>query len=140
MNKFGLSQDEKNIFKFLILKGTPKMFRFRLWLLCSGAQNEMKFNASYYKDLLKLSKEVPSLYANEIEKDLDRTNFELLSKKSNYKDMLRNVLICYSIRNSSIGYCQGFNFIVLRLIEITESEVIFILFIFEYFYLNNNRI
>ena len=135
MNKFGLSQDEKNIFKFLILKGTPKMFRFRLWLLCSGAQNEMKFNPSYYKDLLKLSKEVPSLYANEIEKDLDRTNFELLSKKSNYKDMLRNVLICYSI-----GYCQGFNFIVLRLIEITESEVIFILFIFEYFYLNNNRI
>ena len=39
--------------------------------------------------------------------------------------MLRNILICYSIRNSSIGYCQGFNFIALRIIEVVQNEVIF---------------
>lgn len=91
----------------------------------------MKSNPTYYKDLLKLSKEVHSLYSNDIEKDLDRTNSNLLQENKKYKDMLRNVLICYSIRNSSIGYCQGFNFIALRIIEIAKDEVIFILFIFK---------
>ena len=79
---------------------------------------------TYYNDLLNLSKEVPSLYANDIEKDLDRTNQVLLSENKVYKEMLRNILICYSIRNSSIGYCQGFNFIALRIIEIAQNEVI----------------
>ena len=87
-------------------------------------------NPTYYNDLLKLSKEVPSLYANDIEKDLDRTNQELLSENEAYKTMLRNVLTCYSLRNSSIGYCQGFNFIALRLIEIAQNEVTLILFNF----------
>ena len=32
--------------------------------------------------------------------------------------------MCYSIRNSSIGYCQGFNFLVLRLLEVLKGEVI----------------
>ena len=39
--------------------------------------------------------------------------------------------MCYSIRNSSIGYCQGFNFLVLRLLEVLKGEVI-IKFIFIY--------
>ena len=101
--------------------------------MCSGALNEIKSNPSYYKNLLKLSKEVPSLYSNDIEKDLDRTDFEFLSKNTNYRDMLNNVLVCYSIRNSSIGYCQGFNFIVLRLLKITKSEVCNYNFIYKYF-------
>lgn len=131
IDKYGLTKQEKELFKYLIIKGTPETFRFRLWLLCSGAYEQMKSNPTYYKDLLKLSKEVHSLYANDIEKDLDRTNSHLLEEKKHYKDMLRNVLICYSIRNSSIGYCQGFNFIALRIIEVAQNEVIFILFIFE---------
>ena len=35
---------------------------------------------------------------------------------------LKNILICYSIRNSSIGYCQGMNFIVGRLLLIMDNE------------------
>ena len=118
-----LNKEEKNILKCLILKGIPHHYRLKLWLICSGAQNELKSNPTYYSDLLKLSKEIPSLYSYDIEKDLDRTDFEFLSKNPKYKDMLSNVLICYSIRNSSIGYCQGFNFIALRLLKVTKSEV-----------------
>ena len=131
IDKYKLNKEEKEFFKYLILNGTPEIYRFRLWLLCSGAYEQMKSNPTYYKDLLKLSKEVHSLYSNDIEKDLDRTNSNLLQENKKYKDMLRNVLICYSIRNSSIGYCQGFNFIALRIIEIAKDEVIFILFIFK---------
>ena len=35
---------------------------------------------------------------------------------------LKNILICYSIRNTSIGYCQGMNFIVCRLLLIMDNE------------------
>ena len=35
---------------------------------------------------------------------------------------LKNILICYSIRNTSIGYCQGMNFIVGRLLLIMDNE------------------
>ena len=124
INKYLLTSEERNLLKYLILKGTPELSRLKIWLLASGAQNELKLNPSYYNDLLKLSKEIPSLYLDDIEKDLDRTNHILLSKNKKYKVMLRNILICYSIRNSSIGYCQGFNFIALRIIEIAQEEVI----------------
>ena len=125
MNKHLLTSEEKKFLKYLIIQGTSDLFRIRLWLLASGAQNEIKLNPHYYNDLLKLSKEVPSLYLNDIEKDLDRTNQILLSQNENYKNMLRNILICYSIRNSSIGYCQGFNFLALRIIEVVQNEVNF---------------
>jgi hypothetical protein len=128
MNKYTIKTEEKEILKYLILQGTPDTARIRLWLLCSGALSEIKLNPTYYDNLLKLSKEVPSLYSEDIEKDLDRTNQKLLSENQIYKNMMRNILTCYSIRNSSIGYCQGFNFIALRLIEITQNEVIFIYF------------
>ena len=126
MNKFSLTYEERDILKYLILQGTSDLCRLRLWLVCSGAQTEIKLNPSYYNDLLKLSKEVPSLYSSDIEKDLDRTNQILLKENKIYKEMLKN---------SSIGYCQGFNFIVLRIIEITQNEVI--IFLFNFYLIRN---
>jgi hypothetical protein len=35
---------------------------------------------------------------------------------------MRNILLCYSIRNNTVGYCQGMNFLVARLILIIENE------------------
>ena len=91
----------------------------------------MKDNPFYYKNLVLLSKEVKSLYSKQIEKDLIRSfkNKEPTEEKIN---QLREVLICYSIRNSSIGYCQGFNLIVVKLLEILQHEVN--LFFFKNFY------
>ena len=78
--------------------------------------------------MLQLSKEVPSLYEKQIDKDIKRTNSAALKNNPDLKQKMKNVLMCYSIRNSSIGYCQGFNFLVLRLLEVLKGEVI-ILFI-----------
>jgi hypothetical protein len=36
---------------------------------------------------------------------------------------LKRILLAYSRRNVSIGYCQGFNFLVGRLIKIYHKEV-----------------
>ena len=110
--------------KYLISKGTPDYFRQNLWILCSRAKLDLANNTFYYDDLLKLSKEVPSLYEKQIDKDIRRTNAEAFKKNPEFKEKMKNVLMCYSIRNSSIGYCQGFNFLVLRLLEVLKGEVI----------------
>jgi hypothetical protein len=44
-------------------------------------------------------------------------------KNENNIKKLKNVLLAYSRRNLSIGYCQGFNFIVGRLLKIYQNEV-----------------
>ena len=42
--------------------------------------------------------------------------------EKNFLEKLKNILMCYSIRNTSIGYCQGMNFIVGRLLLIIDNE------------------
>ena len=39
-----------------------------------------------------------------------------------FLDKLKNILMCYSIRNTTVGYCQGMNFIVGRLLLIIDNE------------------
>ena len=42
--------------------------------------------------------------------------------EQNFLDKLKNILMCYSIRNTTVGYCQGMNFIVGRLLLIMDNE------------------
>ena len=130
-----LTKEEKQLLKYLIAKGIPDYFRQNLWILCSRAKADLANNTTYYEDLLKLSKEVPSLYEKQIDKDIKRTINDNLKNNDELKKKMKNVLMCYSIRNSSIGYCQGFNFLVLRLLEVLKGEVIHFFIIKFIFYL-----
>ena len=121
--KVEISREEKVILDYLIILGTPSYFRAKLWLLCSGAKKEIINNKNYYNNLLELSKKIPCPYESQIMKDIPRTRAETLKNNKDYEQKLKNILICYSIRNNSIGYCQGFNFIVLHIIEIMQNEV-----------------
>jgi hypothetical protein len=121
--KLILTPEEKATLEYLIVLGTPTYYRAKLWLLCSGAKKEIENNKNYYKNLLELSKKIPCVYESQILKDVPRTKSELLKKNSSYKEKMRNILVCYSIRNNSIGYCQGFNFIIIRLLEVLQNEV-----------------
>lgn len=58
-------------------------------------------------------------------KDLKRT-FPTDSFFKEQKNIikLKNILIAFSRRNSSIGYCQGFNFIAGKILKVCENEVI----------------
>ncbi len=130
-----LTKEEKKLLKYLIAKGIPDYFRQNLWILCSRAKADLANNTTYYEDLLKLSKEVPSLYEKQIDKDIKRTINDNLKNNDELKKKMKNVLMCYSIRNSSIGYCQGFNFLVLRLLEVLKGEVIHFFIIKFIFYI-----
>ena len=61
-------------------------------------------------------------YSNQIEKDLKRFHFK---EDKEFIEKFRNVLTNYSIRNSSIGYCQGFNFIVEKIMQVMENNEVF---------------
>ena len=138
-DKFLLDKEEKQILKYLVAKGIPDYFRQNLWILCSRAKADLANNTTYYDDLLKLSKEVPSLYEKQIDKDIKRTINDNSKDNDDLKRKMKNVLMCYSIRNSSIGYCQGFNFLVLRLLEVLKGEVIHFLLLNLYFIYNRKK-
>ena len=55
--------------------------------------------------------------------DIQRTfPDEKLCMEKSFLEKLKNILLCYSIRNTSIGYCQGMNFIVCRILLIMDNE------------------
>ena len=58
-------------------------------------------------------------YSIQIDKDLKRSMYK---NDTIFIEKVRNVLTNYSIRNSSIGYCQGFNFIVEKIMKVMENN------------------
>ena len=108
----------------MITSGTPNEYRKKLWLFCSGAEYLKSIHHNYYQNLSKISKEMNCEFLNQIDKDLKRSVFK---EDLIFIEKVRNVLINYSIRNNSIGYCQGFNFIVENIMQVMENnEVLFI--------------
>jgi hypothetical protein len=84
----------------------------------------MKNNPTYFDNLQKLSKNFDSINEMQIDADLKRTfKDDPFFEKEQNVNRLKNILICYSLRNSSIGYCQGFNYIAARLLMVLDNEV-----------------
>ena len=77
----------------------------------------MHNNGNYYQQLLKYSLEVKCPSIIQIDLDLKRTFPEDKRVMTDeFQKSLRNVLMCYSTRNTSIGYCQGMSFVFSRLL------------------------
>lgn len=85
----------------------------------------MLYNKNYYYNLIyNYPKNIPSKFENQIELDLGRTYpYDPFFKESKNIEMLKNILIAFTRRESSIGYCQGFNFIVGKILKICQNEV-----------------
>ena len=115
----------------LLLKKSPAKNRAKYWFLLSGAEREKNLHPGYYHNIIyEYPDYIPSKYKTIIEADLDRTcPTEDFFKKPENRKKLSNVLIAYSRRNCKIGYCQGFNFIVAKLLQIFEEEDAFWLFV-----------
>ena len=115
----------------LLLKKSPEKNRAKYWFLLSGAEREKNLHPGYYHNILyEYPDYIPSKYKTIIDADLDRTcPTEDFFKKIENRKKLSNVLVAYSRRNCKIGYCQGFNFIVAKLLLIFEEEDAFWLFV-----------
>ncbi|XP_040192187.1 growth hormone-regulated TBC protein 1 [Rana temporaria] len=111
--------------KRYIRKGIPNEHRCHVWMFVSGAQARMEKNPGYYHNALVEGKKNTKLVDTVIT-DLNRTfpdNVKFRKDASQcLQPMLYNILVAYGHHNSSVGYCQGMNFLTGYLILVTKDE------------------
>ena len=105
-------------------EGVSNKIRPKMYLNLTGAKMEKENHKNYYFNLINnFPKNIPNKFLNIIEADLNRTFIENeYFHNENNLNKLKNILLAYSRRNSKIGYCQGFNFIVGKLLLIFDYE------------------
>ena len=123
-DKIVFSEKEIKLIKDLLYNPLPNSQRRTFYLIASGAKREMLNNPNYYYKLLSIfPKKIPFPYEESIDLDLHRTFPEIdYFKDENNLQKLKNILMAFAMRNITIGYCQGFNYIVGKLLLIMEDE------------------
>lgn len=113
----------------LITKGIPDRFRAEVWLIYSGAINDLATHPGLYSKLVDQALGKKTQANDEIERDLHRS----LPEHPAFHDpiginALRRVLSAYAYRNPQIGYCQAMNMIAsVMLLYCSEEEAFWLL-------------
>eukprot|EP00035_Acanthoeca_spectabilis_P023235 m.448424 g.448424 ORF g.448424 m.448424 type:complete len:1178 (-) comp19658_c0_seq1:29-3562(-) len=111
----------------LIMKGVPDSNRAKIWMVSSGAVNDLANNPGRYEYLVRVkSRNVPQTVQDEIERDLHRS----LPEHPAFQDddginALRRVLMAYAAHDPEIGYCQAMNIVAAVLLVYTAEEEAF---------------
>ena len=123
-NKISFTQEEKELIKNLLYIPMSRHRRKDYWLIASGAKREMLNNKGYYQSLLKhFPNGTQSPSEKIINLDIPRTfPNEPFFKEERNRDKLKNILTAFVRRNTSIGYTQGFNCIVGKLLLVVGDE------------------
>ncbi|CAG9332368.1 unnamed protein product [Blepharisma stoltei] len=123
LNKHGLTKKNKPLITNLMLNGPPHKDRKLIWLETSGARLQMKTNPNYYSAIVEDKLKIKTEFSQQIDRDLHRTfPAESYFVEEKHLTSLRKILVAYSWRNPTVGYCQGLNFLVGRLLTVGFSE------------------
>ena len=102
-------------------KGIPSSIRCQVWPQLMGLKTVAERKSlSYSKVLIKDSYDI-----YDINLDIPRT-FSFQSQEV-LRDSLFNVLKALSIEFPRIGYCQGTNFVTMRLLQVLSDDLVFYL-------------
>ena len=113
-----------SLIKELLISKLPTEKRRDFWFILSGAKREMLNNPGYYSSIIKnFPNGTQSPGEASLKLDITRT-FPYLDfyKKEENRKKLERILKAFVRRNATIGYSQGLNFIVGRLLMVLEDE------------------
>ena len=119
-----LTNEDLTIIHYCLEKPLPDYLREEYWLLITGAKELKLKNKNYYDTILNQYLENPISIRSEkqILLDIRRTFPEDEDFNEEKINSLKNVLIAYSRRNCTLGYCQGFNYIVGKILKVIKNE------------------
>ena len=110
----------------LVEEGIPTSLREHAWLILSGGLHLMRTRRPDYAALFPMALE--SRHVELIDLDISRTFQEFPDWRARGLDLVtRRILAAYSLRNSSVGYCQGLSYIVGLLATVTSEESAFVI-------------
>ena len=124
--KLYYTKEEKELIKQLLLhRPIPAKYRKEFWLISTGAKLECKNNPGYYEKLVGLIEKFPECpHFKEINdyKNVKYPQDSFFAEEKNSKAVIK-ILKAFALRSSiSIGYNEGFIFIVTRLLNELEEE------------------
>ena len=115
-----------NSIRRLVEDGIPSSVREHAWLILSGGLDLMRTRRPDYISLFP--KALVSPHIEQIDLDISRTFQEYPEwRRKGYDVITRRVLAAYSVRNSSIGYCQGLSYIAGLLVTVASEESAFVI-------------
>ena len=124
-NKLYYTDQDKALIKQLLYNPIPPEYRAEYWFIITGAKLELKNNPGYYQKLKQLIQKNQNFpFIKTINLDMHRTfpSMQFFKNEENLTK-LNNILKAFSLRNcSSIGYCQGFNYIAGQLLLVLNDE------------------
>eukprot|EP01102_Stenamoeba_stenopodia_P004700 TRINITY_DN15020_c0_g1_i1.p1 TRINITY_DN15020_c0_g1~~TRINITY_DN15020_c0_g1_i1.p1 ORF type:complete len:570 (-),score=80.19 TRINITY_DN15020_c0_g1_i1:58-1767(-) len=124
----GVMLERRDLLRTMVRKGIPDDMRGMLWQYLSGSLNKRSVECETdYKTLIsEAQQQEKSIFANDIEKDLNRS---LPEHPFYHTDQgiiaLRNVLLTYATLNPDVGYSQSMNLIVALLLLYMNEESAF---------------